>query len=373
MARRSSNSESTDPQKHQALTDNLLDSLQSDLNKEFGEGTAQRLSSASTLSMIHHWTSTRSLVVDKVLAGGRPMPCSLVPFGRQIEISGLPGTGKTSLCAQIAAEVQANGGTIVVTDTEDRIDHPYWQQLGVDTSRIINLTARTLEQVFERQLKIIQLLREKSPNTPVLMLWDSLGGTSTDSIMDEIEDGSEGPMEVAKKAMMMKARVISWGMEMINPYISQSKVAYVYTNTLYSKPNVKWGDPFETPGGNKKNFMATVRLRLENCGQIAEENPVTGNKRVLGHKVEVSALKNSMAPMKISAVGAVIGGKGFSNEWTVRDVAEALKLITKAGAWSTWRTSSGEDVKFQGFNGFMDKVVTHPEYPLLVAQVSDAL
>jgi recombination protein RecA len=355
------------------MTDNLLDSIQADLNKEFGGGTAKRLSSADTLSRIDHWTSSRSIVVDKVLAGGRAMPCSLVPFGRQMEVSGLPGTGKTTLCAQIAAEVQSKGGSIVVTDTEERIDHPYWSQLGVDTSRIINLAARTLEEVFERQLSLIKMLMAKAPDTPVLMLWDSLGGTSTQSIMDMIDEGSESPMEVAKKAMMMKARVISWGMEMINPYISKSKVAYVYTNTLYSKPNVKWGDPFETPGGNKKNFMATVRLRLERVGQIAEKDDVTGNTRIYGNKVEVTALKNSMAPMQISANGAVMGGKGFSNEWTVREVGEALKLISKAGAWSTWKTPLGDDVKFQGFNGFLEKVVPHAEYSDLVAAVTEAL
>lgn len=360
------------PRVHQEMTDSLLDTLQADLNKEFGVGTAQRLSSADTLSRIENWTSSRSLIVDKVLAGGRPMPCSLVPFGRQMEISGLNGTGKTTLCAQIAAEVQSKGGSVVVTDTEERIDHNYWKLLGVDTSRIINLTARTLEEVFERQVKLIQMLMAKSPNTPILMVWDSLGGTSTDSIMDEIDEGSDSPMEVAKKAMMMKARIISWGMEMINPYIAKSKVAYIYTNTLYMKPNVKWGDPWVTPGGNKKDFMATVRLRLEKVGQIAEEDPITGNKNIYGNKVEVTALKNSMAPMQVSATGAVFGGRGFCNEWTIKDTAESMKLITK-GTWSSWKTPLGEDIKFQGWHGFLNKVVTHAEYPDLVTAVTAVL
>lgn len=362
---------------HTAMTDKMLESMQSELNEAFGAGVAQRLSSAATLSQIEHFTSTRSIVVDKVIAGGRPMPCSLLPFGRQTEISGMPGVGKTSLCAMIAAEVQSKGGTVVVTDTEERIDHPYWRSLGVDTDAILNLTARTIEEVFERQCKFIQLSMEKWPNQRVLMLWDSLGGTSTDAIMDIIEGTSDDKkhtfMEKAKKAMMVKAKTIGSGMEAINPLIAKSKVAYVYTNTLYTKPDVDYGDPMETPGGNNKNFKATLRMRLKRVGQLVEEDADTKQRKIFGHKVEVLALKNSMAPMLIGLEGAVIGGKGFCNEWTVRQVSEALKIIAKSGSWSTWKTPKGEEIKFQGWGGFLEKIVPHPEYQSLCDLVMERL
>jgi recombination protein RecA len=349
-------------------TDQILESMQEGLDKAFGAGTAMRLSSASVLSKVEHWVSTRSIVVDKVLAGGRPYPCSLVPFGRQMEISGDPGVGKTTLCAHIAAEVQSKGGFVVVTDTEERIDHPYWEQLGVDTSRILLLKANTLEEVFTKQHKFIQMSTEKWKDTPIMMLWDSVGGTSIDSILNP-EDKNENPMDAAKKVMMNKARIISSGMELLNPHIAKSRIAYIYTNTMYTKPNVKYGDPMETPGGRKLKYFATIRLRMERSGQLKDQDDSTNQSRVYGHTVDVKALKNSMAPMLIELEGAIIGGQGFSNEWTIRAVAEKKKLITKAGAWSTWTTPKGEEVKFQGFNGFMEKVAAHPEYPDLEAAV----
>jgi recombination protein RecA len=313
-------------------------------------------------------------MVDKVLAGGRPFPCSLIPFGRQIELSGLPGSGKTTCVAQIAAEVQRTGGLVVVTDTEERIDHPYWTKLGVDTSRILNLTAESLEEVFNKQVSCIELIRNKAPDRPLLMIWDSVGGTSLDAIVD-YEEGREKltVMEAAKKLMMNKARVISTGIELINTRISRSKVCYLYTNHMYSKPGVTYGDPFETPGGHKLKYFATVRLRLKKIGEITTEDPLTGSKRVIGNRVLVTALKNSMAPVLMDLEAAIIQDRGFCNEWSVREIAESMKLIAKAGGWSSWKTPKGEEVKFQGWNGFLEKVVTHAEYADLEAQVIAAL
>lgn len=364
-------------QEHAAVMDDMFDSMQEEMNEAFGKGTAQRLSSAATLSKVEFWVSTRSLIVDKVLLGARPTGASLIPFGRQTEISGLPGVGKTTLCAQLAAEVQQSGGFVVVTDTEERIDHPYWQSLGVNTDKILNLTARTLEEVFEKQHKFIETSNAKWPKIPILMLWDSLGGTSTDSILEEKDEKGhqkkDSIMTRAKKAMMVKAKLISAGMEVINPLVAKSKVAYVYTNTLYQKPDVDYGDPWVTPGGNKKDFFATVRIRLRRKEEIAREDETVSAKNVLGHRVEVKALKNSMAPQLRTIEAVIVGGRGFCNEYTVWEIADSMKLITKSGAWSTWTTPKGEEVKFQGWNGFLEKVATHPEYPDLFAAVAERI
>src|SRR5690242_4302839 len=148
--------------------DSILSSIQDDLNAAFGEGTATRLSDAATLSQIDDWVSTRSIVVDSVLRGGRPPGASLVPFGRQMELSGPPGSGKTTLCAQIAAEVLSRGGIVLLTDTEERIDHDYWTSLGADPTRMVSIKATTLEEVFEKQYRAIKFARDNAPDRLVL-------------------------------------------------------------------------------------------------------------------------------------------------------------------------------------------------------------
>lgn len=351
--------------------DDILGEIQSDLNKLYGVGTAARLSEPGITSKVDDWVSTRSIVVDSVLRGGRPKGSSLVPFGRQMEISGLNGAGKSSLCAQIAAEVQSQGGIAIVVDTEERIDEPYWTQLGVDTSRIVHISADSVEDVFNKQYSTLRKIKENYKDIKILMLWDSLGGTSKNALIDP--DSKEAPMEQIKQAFGRAAAEISQGMMLINDIVGDTRTCYLYTNHVYHKMNAGHGDPYETYGGEKPKFYATVRLRLSRVGVIKDADFVSEKDMVIGHKVRVKALKNSMAPYLMERDAVVMGGRGFVNEYTVFDAAADLGVIKKSGAWSTWITANGEEVKFQGFAGFESKVVTHPEYAGLVARVEEGM
>lgn len=348
--------------------DDCLQMLEEEMLSEFGPGTAGKLSSSDSLSQIKDWVSTRSMVVDKVLAGGRNEPCSLVPFGRQMELSGPPGSGKTTLCAQIAASTQEKGGIVVVTDTEERIAHDYWRSLGVDTGSIINIKAQTLEEVFERQHFCIRTMMERAPDKLVLMIWDSIGGTSS-GIIDEDAKGSI--MEQAAKIMGREAKTIGNGVKVLNPLIAKSKTCYLYTNHIYSKLNVTYGDATETYGGNKLKFMATIRLGLKPVGKIKESTP-TGDA-IIGNRVEVKAHKNSMAPQQLIKEAVLIGGEGFSDDYSVFELGKKVGVIQKNGAWSTAVFPSGDEVKFQGWNGFKEKVSTHPEYELIKQRVRELI
>lgn len=333
--------------------------LQSHLETTFGKDAVKRLDNPEVLSKIDFSVSTRSLIVDKVLAGGRKMPCSLFPFGRQTEIAGLNGSGKTTLCAQIAAEAQRQGALILAMDTEDRIDEPYWTQLGCDTSKIINISARTLEEAFDKQIAAIDLMHNHAPNRPMLLIWDSLGSITSSAMAD-----GDDPM--SQVAMGKNVRVISQGIQVISNKISSANVGYLYTNHLYR--NISgYGEDWISPGGEKPRFMATVRLRLTKTGEIREEDEA-GFFKVLGQKVNVKAVKNSMAPVRLEYDAVIMGGEGFSNDYSIFELAPQYKLVSK-GTWSVWVTPDGEEIKYQGYNGFKEKVVKHPLYSQLVQAV----
>lgn len=325
------------------------------------------------LSKVTDWVSTGSLVADAVIGGGRAEPCTLIPFGRQVEVAGKEHAGKTTLCAMVAKKVQDKDGLVIIVDTEDRIDEEYWTKIGVDLNKILHIKARTLEDVFNQQYKMIQIIKKNHPDTPTLMIWDSLGGTRLGSILDGAnpDDVKKNPIAVAKRRMGEFARVIGIGMELLNPEIADSNICYMYTNHLYSKLDGGYGDPFETYGGQKLKYFATVRLRLSRIGNITVENEL-GNKITIGARIAVESLKNSMTPNLMRLEGCIIGGKGFNNDYTVWEAAATLKLYA-SGPWSTWTTPKGEEVKFQGWKGFQDKVVTHPEYESLVNAVKAKL
>jgi len=348
-----------------------LKALQDDLNKAFGPNTAQRLDAPGALSKITDSLSTRSIVVDSVLRGGRPVGSSLLPFGRQVEISGPENSGKTTLCAQAAAEAQAQGGLVIVTDTEERIDDDYWAELGVDNSKVLKINAKNVVEVFNRQYKVLKLIKEKFPDDKVVLIWDSLGGTSPTAIVDS-KKKDETPMQQAKKANMRSAKDISDGIKIINEMVTDTRVCYMYTNHEYTKIGVTYGDPKETYGGNKPKYYATVRIRLQFIGRVVEEDP-SGDTKEIGRRIKVTALKNSMAGVLLTREAVIMAHRGFVNEYTVWELGAKLGAIEKNGSWTTWVTPKKEEVKFQGWEGFLNKVVQHPEYLELVDKVVEAM
>jgi len=351
--------------------DSMLTNLQGDLNKAFGQESAMRLDATQTLSKIPGWVSTRSMVVDAVLRGGRPMGSSLMPFGRQVEVSGPENSGKTTLCAQVAAEVQKEGGIVIVTDTEERIAHDYWQSLGVDTGRIIRLTATSLQEVFDKQYRALQFARDKCGDRKVLLIWDSLGGTSGVGMVDE--NSKLSPMEQAEKFGMRSAKVMSDGITLINEIIAKTHACYLYTNHEYTKIGVTYGSTRETKGGRKPKYFATARLQLTPCGLIKEVDAKTTLERTIGSKIRVKTLKNNMAGVLMDLEGVLMAHKGFVNEYTVFEYGVKTGVLSRSGSWTTWTTPSGEDIKFQGYTGFEEKVVTHAEYPTLELAVATLL
>ncbi|MCF6205314.1 MAG: hypothetical protein L3J47_00275 [Sulfurovum sp.] len=339
-----------------------FDAFHDALKSDMGD-SVRKLSSDSILSSIEFSVSTGSIVIDKILAGGRETPCSMIPFGRQVEVSGLNSSGKTSLCAQIACQTQKMGGLVVITDTEERIDKDYWTMLGVDLNRVINLSATTIEDVFNKQEKCIKVHASMKSDVPMLMIWDSVGGTSSGDVLE----GKGELMERAKKMYGREAKLIGTGVKALNHLIAANKVCYLYTNHIYNNMNVGYGDTKTEYGGEKLKFHATVRLRLTKIADLKVEDQF-GNKQKYGQRVRIKANKNSMAPMQMEKEAVIIGGLGFSNEYTVFEIGKKAGLIKTSGSWST-ATLGTDQVKFQGWSGFQEKVVTHEKYDELLAAV----
>lgn len=279
-------------------------------------------------------------------------------------------SGKTTLCAQIAAETQAQGGLVLVTDTEEKIAEDYWRALGVDTSKILYIRANDLEAVFNKQYMAMQIARNAVSDRKVLLIWDSLGGTAGAEMIDP--DSEESPMEQAQKFGMRQAKVISDGMSLVNTIVSKTRVCYLFTNHEYQKIGVVYGNKRETRGGGKPKYFATVRLQLTPVGRIKEKDDFSAHEREIGKQIRVKALKNHMGGMLLERDAIIVTGRGFVDSYTVFEMAKRLQLITGKG-WSTWKTPTGEEVKFQGWRGFEERAVPHAEYGDLCAKVREVL
>ena len=101
-----------------------LESVISQILKEFGEGAILRLGGAEAAKDIAI-ISTGSFSLDLALGVGG------LPRGRVVEVFGPESSGKTTLALHIIANAQKNGGMAAFVDAEHALDPNYASRLGV--------------------------------------------------------------------------------------------------------------------------------------------------------------------------------------------------------------------------------------------------
>lgn len=110
------------------------------INKMYGKNSVMTLSDQEPVN--ENLLSTGSLLIDQILGGG-------IALGRVAEIYGVESSGKSTLCLQLAAECQKNGGKVAYIDVENALDVEYAKHLGVDTDALIFSQPSSAEQALD--------------------------------------------------------------------------------------------------------------------------------------------------------------------------------------------------------------------------------
>jgi recombination protein RecA len=315
---------------------NLADILADELNKQSkSQKVAFFLDSDDTPTNVDDWVSFGCAPLDIAVSnrahGGAPV-------GRIVEITGLEQSGKSLLSAHLLADTQRQNGVAVMIDTETAVSREFLEAIGVDVSKMLYVSADSVEQIFEYIESIIEKVRETSRDKLVTIVVDSVAAAST-----KVE--LEGDYDQSGYATQ-KAIIISKAMRKITNLIGRQKILCVFTNQLRAKMNAMFGDPWTTSGGKALAFHASVRLRLKNMGQIKVK--VGGVDRVIGMKVRCQVIKNRMGPPLRSADFEIYFDSGIDDFGSWLNVMKAAKLVKQGGAWYTYDdTETGEEFKFQ--------------------------
>ena len=315
---------------------NLADILADELNKQSkDQKVAFFLNDDGAPTNVDGWVSTGCAMLDVAISN---RPYGGLPVGRITEITGLEQSGKSLVSAHLLAETQKQGGVAVLIDTETAVSREFLEAIGVDVSKLLYVTADSVEQIFDMTETIIEKVRETSKDKLVTIVVDSVAAASTTKELaaDYEKDGYATD----------KAIIISKAMRKITNMIGRQKISLVFTNQLRQKMNAMFGDPWTTSGGKALAFHASVRLRLKNMGQIKMK--VNGGDRTVGMKVRCQVVKNRMGPPLRSADFEIFFDRGIDNYGSWLGVMKDNKMVKQAGAWYTYvDTETGEEIKFQ--------------------------
>ena len=286
---------------------------------------------------VEGWIGTGSDMLD-IAIGNRAN--SGFPVGRIVEITGLEQSGKSLLSAHSLANTQAKGGVAVLIDTETAVSREFMEAIGVDTSKLLYVSADSVEQIFEYIETIIEKVRANNKDKFVTIVVDSVAAASTEKELDA-DYGKDG-------YATDKAIIISKAMRKITNMIAREKITLIFTNQLRQKLNaMAFSDPWTTSGGKALAFHASVRLRLKNVGTIKVKDK-GGKDRVVGIKVRAQVVKNRMGPPLRAADFDIFFDRGIDNYGSWLGVLKDNSLVKQSGAWYTYIDDvSGEEIKFQ--------------------------
>ncbi|MBU0577934.1 recombinase RecA [Patescibacteria group bacterium] len=292
-------------------TDAIKNAL-TQIEKNFGQGTIMKLGDAGRIKV--ETIPTSSISLDRALGGG-------IPKGRVIEIYGPESSGKTTLALHIIAESQKMGGTAAFIDAEHALDPEYAKRIGVNTEDLLISQPDNGEQALE----IVETLT-RSGGIDVIVI-DSVAALTPKA---EIE-GMMGDSH-----MGLQARLMSQALRKLTSIIAKTGTTVIFLNQLRMKIGVMFGNPETTTGGNALKFYSSVRLDIRSIDKIS--GSADDGKEITGRRVRVKVVKNKVAPPFKQAEFDIMFNEGISRAGDLLDTAVEKNLVTKAGAFYTYKT-----------------------------------
>ncbi len=232
------------------------------------------------------------------------MGCGGIPRGRILEFIGPESSGKTTALLHVIAEEQRSGNLAALIDAEHALDPNYASQLGVNVKDLI----------------------VSQPDSGAVSI---IGVDSVAALVPQAElDG-----EMGDSHMGLQARLMSQACRKLRGIVRQYDVSLVFTNQIRDKIGVMYGSPETTPGGRALRFYASARMDIRRREEIKNDDG-----EVIGHNMEIKAVKNKCGPPKRSATLRLIYGVGFDKEADLIQYGNSLGVVDRNGAWYLFRS-----------------------------------
>ena len=281
------------------------------------------------------WIKSDISSLNRILGGG-------LPHGRLIEIYGAEAGGKTSFGLEYAAQLQKTGGIVVFIDAEHSASPAWFANLGVDISNMLYIQSTpemplALEDVYEKIEKIVKLLHEKHPKTPVLVIWDSATATPSRARLN----GAYGDSLMADAA-----RANSQGLQKLIQVIGSTNCCLLIINQMRDGVGPYAGGSKPT-GGKAFKFYASIRIKASKSYGVEYKNEITGE--IIGHGLEFYVEKNKVGiPYRRAKIDMFFDSRGLDGVNSVYHSLNELKILLPAGsAGKKLILPGGTELKFK--------------------------
>jgi RecA/RadA recombinase len=243
--------------------DKLLKKAQGSYGKK-ENGVAQQLSSGSSIK-------NPSKDSDFVLWTKGPHWETLthtrgIAFGRIVQISGKPDSGKSTHAAVFMKEAQDQGCLVVLWDSEKKFSPNRFAKIGGDPESLLCIRTTKIEDGAIAVAKLVDACRESYPDKKVLVVWDSVGASVNSSEDNEdTENMSKQPGVTAKEVSFAVRKFVKLMDKHMDRETGEEQVATLVINQVYA--NI--GSPGQTEkGGGELFYLSSLIVQLSRKGNL---------------------------------------------------------------------------------------------------------
>lgn len=297
------------------------------LNKKYGEGSILTFDTKST--GVYDLISTGSIGFDYITLG-----IGGFAKGKLYELMGWEGVGKSTICGHAAAECQKNGGTVLYIDGEHAVDKKYFQELGVDTNKMLISQPDCGEMGFNVAMEMIETGKID------LIIIDS----DSSLIPKKVLDGDVGDSSIGKKALLN-----SNAYPKLKTALQANNTCVIVVSQYREKIGMMFGNPTTTQGGHALKFYSDVRIEISKT--LAKDGD-----DIYGATTKIRATKNKMSAPYKKCDFEIIYGKGIDK---FRELVQLLNDYEIGKKWG--KTFTIEETKYD-FDEFKKLIDDNPEF-----------
>ncbi len=280
-----------------------------------------------------------------------------IPGGRLTEIYGPSSSSKSLIGANLLFATQRAGGVAVLLDVENAVNKEFMKKAShLNLKQVLRFTPPSLEKCFHKMYLLIEAVRKRDKDVPIVIIYDSLTSSPCERELREIklpENYTEADWKRLVKQHRQPgehAKACSQELRKLNTVMEENNATVVILNQTRDKIGVMYGNPEQSgAGGNSLPFYASLRLRPQTQKKI-EYTLLGKKKKCVGVNVKYRNVKNrSYRPF------VEVEGIQLTFEKGINPISGLMLALLDAGrieiSGKSYKVkepwAGGQDVKFQ--------------------------
>lgn len=286
-------------------------------------------------SPIPDWIHTGNYALNAIISGDMRKG---IPVGRTTLMSGLNGTGKSFMMANLIREAQAKGYYCVLLDTENSLGEGFMQKIGVDIDDDYFM-AVSVYSIQDAMAFLSDLFANTTKEDKVFIGIDSLSNLEPEGDMTKNADGKIAFSQGLNQKMYKQL------VRYINTQIGQRNAVCVLNAHEYVAGQDSMGNAILKPAiGEGTQYLPSVALSIK-------KSDLKEGQEQKGIIVRFQTMKTRYTKVKQKCQFDLPWDEGMDPLDGVIEFFERSGVVVRNGGWYSYTdTSTGEIFKFQSKN-----------------------